>query len=104
MKRHQTDTDDLFAVLADSRRRFILRHLRRHGSITFAALSTELANQGPDIATARLELHHDHLPKLEAAGFVTFDPSTGLIDPAALPDDRFAPFLEHGASRGEMHG
>jgi hypothetical protein len=68
--------DPLLEVLSDHRRRSVLRYLREvRGEVALATLVE--AVRGDDDAPRdwiATELHHVHLPKLAAAGAVTYDP------------------------------
>lgn len=73
--------DELFDLLGNARRRFVLRYLGPTGSATnIDELARELADREADAAPTerdrlRVEqsLHHVHVPKLAAAGLVEFD-------------------------------
>lgn len=88
-----TGTDDVLpsdvhAIVANERRQLALQCLTDvEGQITIGALveriaTREEASLESDGGWDRLasELHHVHLPKLDAAGLVTYDPSTHIID------------------------
>lgn len=77
-------TSELFDVLADQRRRYVLDLLRERGeALTLgdvaeevAAREAERAGAGPsneDVRRIRLTLRHLHLPKLADAGVVVHD-------------------------------
>lgn len=77
-------TDELLEVVADPRRRLVLRYLCDNGEqpVTVGELATHLAAEaggtdGPeDTRPKRIPLEHVHLPKLDAAGLVDFDGRT----------------------------
>lgn len=78
----------LFALLADSRRRYLLYHLHEQGSCRLAQLAGIIANQetgtvgavSPDIVRdVYLDLYHTHLPKLDSAGIVDYSESLGEV-------------------------
>ncbi|WP_458185767.1 DUF7344 domain-containing protein [Haladaptatus sp. NG-WS-4] len=65
-----------FSILASRRRRIVLRELFDHGrSVSVANLRRSIEREQPDADRRRIagELHHTHLPKLEAAGLVFVD-------------------------------
>lgn len=75
--------DDAFEAFAHPIRRELLCLLHEHDSTTsdIDQLSRALAASAED-ATAhdvRIHLHHVHLPKLQAAEFIEFDPRSGDI-------------------------
>ncbi|WP_425600921.1 DUF7344 domain-containing protein [Haloterrigena alkaliphila] len=99
MQTQKIDTDELFAIVADSRRRSILRYLRQSGPTTIDSLSDHLSGEptSDDEAVTPTALHHTHLPRLEAAGLLAYDSTTGRIEPGDLSDRRLTTLLETGA-------
>jgi DNA-binding transcriptional ArsR family regulator len=80
------DTDELFAVLSSSKRRFVLSHLaQRETSPALDPLAGALAEWSDDLSheDARIALHHVHLPKLRDAGLVEYDETVQLTDDTA---------------------
>ncbi|WP_092887643.1 DUF7344 domain-containing protein [Halopelagius inordinatus] len=82
-------TDDYLAVLGDPNRRVVVGVLAETDRpISISSLAREVAaetqNASPDakIAQTKLSLHHNHLPKLDAAGVVTYDSEERLVAPA----------------------
>ncbi|SFR49142.1 DUF7344 domain-containing protein [Halorubrum sodomense] len=82
--------DELFSLLSNPRRRFILQYLNKNpGGIRLQDLATEVAawenETDPEELTDKEEkrlyvsLHQTHIPKLEAAGIVEHDSDTGEI-------------------------
>lgn len=75
----------VFDALADDRRRAILDSLRRESAdeLTVDALCDAVASRldGPTIDRddLRIALRHQHVPKLETAGLVDYDPRTGRV-------------------------
>jgi DNA-binding transcriptional ArsR family regulator len=75
--------DAMFDVLADARRRRVVRILRsREVPISASALAAALAERepgDPDPDQLVLSLRHVHLPKLDATGVVAYDPDRSRI-------------------------
>lgn len=89
------ETDVLFAVLADSRRRFVLACLDEYATpMALADVADELATWELDVAIAEvpatevktiyIALYHVHIPKMEAAGMVEYSQKR---DAVRLTDD-----------------
>ncbi|MFC7140637.1 hypothetical protein ACFQMA_12485 [Halosimplex aquaticum] len=79
------ETDELFAVLSNANRRFVLSHLaEREHSPALDPLAAAMAEWSDDLdrEDARIALHHVHLPKLEDAGFVEYGDTIELTDHA----------------------
>lgn len=99
-----TTTDDqgtLSDLLADSRRRQVVSRLAERGRnrpIFLDELSAELAEleEGVDesVDTLAIALHHNHLPKLDEAGLIEYDPITHMVTPTFRTDDLPASGLE----------
>ncbi|WP_459809100.1 DUF7344 domain-containing protein [Halopiger thermotolerans] len=104
MQSQNSPSDELLAVLAARDRRLVLELLRRNGGASVDSLSAQLtgARESEALATTvgdtrtRIELHHAHLPRLDAAGLLEYDSDTGLVEPAAPSDDRLDTLLETG--------
>ncbi|WP_435335636.1 DUF7344 domain-containing protein [Haloarchaeobius sp. TZWWS8] len=91
--------EELFEVLSNQRRRQALYYLlqRRDGGTTKRELSRQLAawetQQSPEMVSSEerkrvyIALHQTHLPKLEDAGLVEYDSSTGAIELTDACDD-----------------
>ena len=86
--RTPSETDALtraLDVLAHPRRRAALTVLQDAGWLSLDALAqavvarcdTAAVGDGSSLERVRLELHHVHLPKLDAADVVTYDPADG---------------------------
>ncbi|EMA58288.1 DUF7344 domain-containing protein [Halorubrum lipolyticum] len=82
-------TSDILTVLAERRRRLLLRLLRDARTplpvTELAERIGEYESGGPessDPLSIRLRLRHAHLPKLEAAAVVEFDEGKGTVRPA----------------------
>lgn len=86
-------TDDVFDALADARRRELLRALLEDGPQDDwrANVVGAGAEAAPD--ERLVEMHHVHLPKLEASGFVARDPRTHTVAKGRNFDD-LRPLLE----------
>jgi len=79
------ETDELFAVLSNANRRFVLSHLvQRETPPALDPLAGALAEWSDDLSLedARIALHHVHLPKLQEAGLVEYDETVRLTDEA----------------------
>lgn len=99
MQTQKINTDELFAIVADSQRRSLLRYLQRNGTTSIDSLTERLAGENASEDTAsvlRIELHHTQLPRLEKAGLLDYDPTTGQIEPYGVSDERLSSLLEMG--------
>ncbi|WP_255190933.1 response regulator [Natronobeatus ordinarius] len=83
-------SDELFRVLADSRRRTVLFHLRQHrvGTLeelldVLTAVSTDDLDED-DRAALSTSLLHSQLPVLEDHGLLTYDPADGIVESTRL--------------------
>lgn len=89
---HRTATDDdLLDLLASSRRRAVLETLATtSGPMSLSELLGEMRDEGRANAV-RVDLHHNHLPRLDRAGFVRYDPQEQVVDltrePRQLAED-----------------
>jgi len=70
--------DELFSQLSHPVRRQILRELSRAGPGTGFSID-DLAIDGTWSESDRVELHHNHLPRLTAVGYVEWDRETDTI-------------------------
>lgn len=100
--------DDVFGVLRDGRRRTVLQYLitQQSGEVPLSTLAAyvaaveheitaESASVGELQSRVRISLHHSHLPRLDEAGVVHYDPVTRTVEPNPLVDV-FEPFLAEG--------
>lgn len=83
-------SDELFRVLADSRRRTVLFHLRQHrvGTLeelldVLTAVSTDDLDED-DRANLSTSLLHSQLPVLEDHGLLTYDSADGIVESTRL--------------------
>lgn len=76
--------EDLVACLSNPRRRYAVWYLQQHSNpVPVATLAAEITAWEQDTSTTtvsqdavervRIALHHNHLPRLEAAGIVEHD-------------------------------
>lgn len=83
--------DEAFSLLADARRRGVVRHLHESGgpvelselAFAVAASDTKTPVSKVPMETARrvrTSLYHAHLPKLEAMDVIAFDQDGGTIE------------------------
>lgn len=88
--RERLPDDITVAVLADSQRRRLLRHLDACGSTaTMDDLAEEIAAREAETARAEVsteerrrvtvKLHHVHVPKLRDGGIVEYDEKNGTV-------------------------
>jgi hypothetical protein len=99
--RDDDSLDELFELLSHEYRRYILWALADPDGRTDEPIGTTLfaGDDEPDIL--RLELRHNHLPKLDDAGLVDWDPETETL--ARGPRfEEIEPFLEMISERGRF--
>ena len=81
-------------VLASDYRRVLLLDLLEHGRVELGTRDGVIADgSGVDPESLQPGLFHVHLPELEAAGFVEWDPKTDAIEPGPRFEE-VAPMLE----------
>lgn len=92
------ELDAAFGVLADVHRRYALNYLRDRESATLDEVATVVAgwlgtrDDPTGVVTprhrdsVRTALHHVHLPRLAAAGFVSYDADSGDVTLESLPE------------------
>lgn len=87
--------DELFQILSNSRRRYIIYYLAQHGAaLGLTELATKIAAVETDTPEAEItsderqrvyiSLYQTHLPKLEEAGVVSYDGENRTV---SLDDD-----------------
>jgi hypothetical protein len=87
--------DDIYEVLSNQRRRFVLHHLRQNGDReTLGTLAEQIAAWEDGVAVDRVTSNHRknvytslqqfHLPKMDERGVVEFDSRAGEVE---LTDD-----------------
>lgn len=75
-------TDTILELLADARRRAIIRHVEAVGRDTsLDRLFSDTQTGRPNREELLLEAHHHHLPKLDAADVVEYDPDRRRVSP-----------------------
>jgi len=83
--------DDVFEILSSPRRRYLLYHLRKEGGpIELVELAEHVAAWENDVdregLTAQerkrvyVSLYQTHVPKLDEAGIVDYDPDSGMVE------------------------
>lgn len=84
-------------TVADNRRRAVLCVLSQRGSASLGELTEEVqvTCDAPSADRLRLELYHIHLPKLDDAGLVAFDPAKkrAHLHPATPAAEQFVASL-----------
>lgn len=87
----ERDLDTLFEILSPEVRRKLLRYIDGQPvGVPVARLATALGG-GESVTraqahAARAQLYHVHLPRLEAAGLVTWDRDTQMVAPTVAWD------------------
>ncbi|AXR77113.1 DUF7344 domain-containing protein [Natrarchaeobaculum sulfurireducens] len=90
--------DDLFELLANRRRRYILHELMRKGeAVDIGSLSQEIAANEDGLEVHEVSskdrkrvytaLHQSHLPKMDKTGVVSFDRDRGTVEPTQALED-----------------
>lgn len=77
----RSTADTVLRALADERRRAVLGVLEeREDPVDVERVASALGDRvDGDVETTVEQLHHTHLPKLEAAGLVRYDPVAGRV-------------------------
>jgi hypothetical protein len=84
----EADLEELVDCLADERRRRVLALLvDRQAPVAREDLAADLAPDATALDDCRVELHHRHLPKLDARSLLKYDPDTGRVDPTLSGND-----------------
>ena len=84
--------DDLLALFAAADRRAVVRRLASAERRTdLGSLAEALSTAGTDRDHLRIRLHHQHLPRLDDAGLVAYDPAELTVEYRG--DDRAEAFL-----------
>ncbi|WP_135302533.1 DUF7344 domain-containing protein [Haloarcula amylovorans] len=98
-----TETDplskgEIFDVLQNERRRYVLQYLREHGGpIELGDLTSEVASMEydcdcADVSSAQRKrvyttLQQTHLPRMAEAGIVEYDPDDGVVTTTAQTEE-----------------
>lgn len=86
--------DELLVGLARRRRREVLYVLLEHELATVEEVTSGISRRdGEDRETARVDLVHNHLPKLSDRGLIEYDPRSGSIR-LTDPGDRVVALVE----------
>lgn len=86
--------NEVFHAMAHPERRELLVALAEHNSRTDTSLHIpdDLSIEDQDSESLHIRLHHNHLPRLEAAGFIRWDRDTQQVT-AGQQFDALRPFL-----------
>ena len=89
--------DEIFEVLADGRRRTVVSYLSGvDGPVDLAVLADRVveertdgqsSNDGEEALKTYMNLYHSHIPKMEAAGLVTYVQDEDVVVPSDRLDD-----------------
>lgn len=71
----------LFDAFTHPQRRQVLTHLRERHDRGETVIELEALASGNGLDDAAVALHHRHLPKLDAAGFVDWDREARIVRP-----------------------
>lgn len=83
MQIRRDETDMLFEALANPTRRALVYRLDEVGAMSLTAAATELTQSAvasDDVDQVVTLLHHQHLPKLAAAGLIEYDREGGAVE------------------------
>lgn len=89
--RDTIDTDEIFEILRNGRRRVVLQYLQNNGQeSTLRELTREVAARENGVEPAEITskqrmraytgLRQSHLPKMDRAGVIDFDPDRGTVE------------------------
>ncbi|NUB92249.1 hypothetical protein HT576_14620 [Haloterrigena sp. SYSU A121-1] len=99
----ELEPDDIFHILQTSRRRHVLRYLRRAGEpMTLRDLAERIAADEHETTVENLtsdqrqrvyiSLYQSHLPKLDTRGIVDYDKDRGIVESTPMAA-QFDPYL-----------
>jgi hypothetical protein len=72
--------DEIFAALSRRARRFVLTELADHNPRTGGEFApVDLMTNDDDRELNHIQLYHNHLPSLDEAGFIDWDPVSDTI-------------------------
>ena len=109
------DESEVYDILRNDRRRFVIDHLRHDGDrATVGSLADRLASEesgeAPPPKNVRqsvyVSLHQTHLPRLDEAGVVTYDPvskEVELLEGAEAVTVYMEVVERHGLSTNELY-
>ncbi|MDT3433376.1 hypothetical protein [Haloarcula sp. 1CSR25-25] len=80
----QAGMDDKIGILSKRQRRLVLLALKHDGEKTEADV---LFRSGDQVEDGDLELVHNHLPRLEEAGYIEWDRDSGTISKGPQYDE-----------------
>lgn len=89
-ERREFSEDEIFYILSNQRRRYVLYYLKQHdGPVELMEVVRQLAAWEEGISVdevseqahkrAYVALYQTHIPRLEEAGLVEYDPDSGLL-------------------------
>ncbi|WP_129114117.1 DUF7344 domain-containing protein [Halegenticoccus tardaugens] len=110
-KRAELSTDDLFHILQNQRRRYVLQYMQgRDDRVDMRDVAEQVAAWEHDTTVQALTsderqrvyiaLYQSHLPKLDEKGVLKYNQSRGIVERTPLAD-RFDPYLDLGVDVGE---
>lgn len=101
---------ELFDLLTDSRRRYVLYRLHSDGACQLTELAREIASRESDTTSGRvppdriravyLDLYRSHIPKLVAANVVSYSEKLGEVM-LVETDEQFSDCLDAAAALEE---
>lgn len=92
---HRDRLSELLSGLSRRRRREVLYYLVEHELADLESVAGRIARRerGADPEAVRIDLVHNHLPKLADRGLIEYDPRNGTIRLIDL-EDRFVALLD----------
>ncbi|SFK76972.1 hypothetical protein SAMN04487950_1005 [Halogranum rubrum] len=112
-EQQRLETDDLFHILQNQRRRRVLEHLQDHDAgeqVDMRDIAEQVAAWEHDTTLQQLTsnerqrvyiaLYQSHLPKLDEKGIIEYNQSRGFVERTAVAD-QFDPYLDVGADASD---
>ncbi|ADB63317.1 hypothetical protein Htur_4507 (plasmid) [Haloterrigena turkmenica DSM 5511] len=72
--------DEIMAALANGHRRQLLIGLLEHNPQEAVQTPEGVQVDGEQLADLQVEMYHNHLPRLEVAGFITWDREQHVVE------------------------